>query len=79
MFVLVCFAGQMPSGWEEEEARCTVMAAAGFSSLSRKHGIKLAAGSSCSVEHVALAVGEWIGHSSVKLAAWMNQAVVLFL
>lgn len=32
MFVLVCFAGQMPSGWEEEEARCAVMAAAGFSS-----------------------------------------------
>lgn len=55
------------------------MAAAGFSSLSRKHGIKLAAGSSCSVEDVALAVWECIGHSSVKSAVWMNRAVVLFL
>lgn len=53
------------------------MAAAGFSSLTRKHGIK--PGSSCSVEDVALAVGEWIGHSLVKSAPRMNRAVVLFL
>lgn len=72
------FCGQTPSG-REEETRCAVMAAAGFSSLSRKHGIKLGAGSSCNVEDVALAVGERIGHSSVKSAARMNRAVVLFL
>ena len=55
------------------------MAAAGFSSLWRDHAIKLAAGSPCSVEDVALAVGERIGRGSVKSAARMNRAVVLFL
>ncbi len=50
-----------------------VMAASGFSSLSRKNGIKLAAGSPCSVEDAALAVGEQIGHGSVKSAAWVNR------
>ena len=37
------------------------------------------AGSPCSMEEVALAVGEIIGHGSVKSAARMNSAVVLFL
>ena len=50
-----------------------------FSGLTRKHGIKVGAGSPCSVEEVALAVGEIIGHGSVKSAARMNSAVVLFL
>ena len=50
-----------------------------FSALTRKHGIKTGAGSPCSVEEVALAVGEIIGHGSVKSAARMNSAVVLFL
>lgn len=55
------------------------MASGGFSRLSRKHGIKVGAGSQFSVEEVALAVGEKIGHSSVKSAARMNKAVVCFL
>ena len=50
-----------------------------FSALARKHGIKTGAGFQCSVEEVALAVGEIIGHGSVKSAARMNCAVVLFL
>ncbi|KAI3361474.1 hypothetical protein L3Q82_012949 [Scortum barcoo] len=50
-----------------------------FSKLTRKHGIKVGAGSPCSVEEVALAVGELIGHGSVKSAARMNNAVVLFV
>lgn len=50
-----------------------------FSELTRKHGIKVRAGSPCSVEEVALAVGRTIGHVSVKSAARMNSAVVLFL
>lgn len=60
---------------------CAIMAAAGFSSLTRKHGTKLGApwSSSCSMENVALAVGEWICHNSVKLVARINRAVVLFL
>jgi len=33
----------------------------------------------CSVEEVALAVGQVIGHSSVKSTARMNKAVVLFV
>ncbi|TWW56217.1 hypothetical protein D4764_08G0002040 [Takifugu flavidus] len=47
--------------------------------LSRRHGVKVGAGSMLSVEEVALAVGQEIGHSSVKCAARMNRAVVLFL
>ncbi|KAG7478859.1 hypothetical protein JOB18_010430 [Solea senegalensis] len=56
-----------------------VMASSGFARLSRKHGIKIGAVSLCSVEEVALAVGEIIGHSCVKSTARMNRAVVLFL
>ncbi|TWW59157.1 hypothetical protein D4764_06G0006870 [Takifugu flavidus] len=47
--------------------------------LSRKHGVKVGAVSVLSVEEVVLAVGQKIGHSSVKSAARMNTAVVLFL
>ncbi|TWW59244.1 hypothetical protein D4764_06G0007740 [Takifugu flavidus] len=52
---------------------------AGLTGLSRKHGVKVGAGSMLSVEEVALAVGQKIGHSSIKSAARMNRAVVLFL
>ncbi|XP_056887123.1 ribosome-binding protein 1-like [Takifugu flavidus] len=52
---------------------------AGLTGLSRKHGVKVGAGSVLSVEEVALAVGQKIGHSSIKSAARMNRAVVLFL
>ena len=55
------------------------MASRGFSKLSRKHGIRVGAGSPCSVEEVALAVGQVIGHSSVRSAARMNKAAVLFV
>ncbi|TWW69573.1 hypothetical protein D4764_18G0003790 [Takifugu flavidus] len=47
--------------------------------LSRRHGVKVGAGSVLSVEEVALAVGQEIGHGSVKSAARMNRAVVLFV
>ncbi|TWW81823.1 Transposon TX1 uncharacterized 82 kDa protein ORF 1 [Takifugu flavidus] len=48
--------------------------------LSRKHGVKVGAGFVLSVEEVwRLAVGQEIGHSSVKSATRMNRAVVLFL
>ncbi|TWW74489.1 Transposon TX1 uncharacterized 82 kDa protein ORF 1 [Takifugu flavidus] len=52
---------------------------AGLTGLSRKHGVKVGAGSMLSVEEVALAVGQKIGHNSIKSAARMNRAVVLFL
>ena len=55
------------------------MAFSGFSMLSRKHGIRVGAGSPCSVEEVALSVGQVIGPSSVRSAASMNKAVVLFV
>ncbi|TWW73430.1 hypothetical protein D4764_15G0008240 [Takifugu flavidus] len=47
--------------------------------LSRGHGVKVGAGCTLSVEEVALAVGQEIGHSSIKSAARKNRAVVLFL
>ncbi|KAL6112674.1 uncharacterized protein ACO6RY_11126 [Pungitius sinensis] len=50
-----------------------------LSHLTRKHGIKISAGFPCSVEDIGLAVGEIVGHGSVKLAARMNGAVVIFL
>ncbi|XP_015258051.1 PREDICTED: uncharacterized protein LOC107103050 [Cyprinodon variegatus] len=56
-----------------------VGSAGGFSALTRKNGIKVGAGSPCSVEEVCLAVGEVIGHESIKSAARMSGAVVLFV
>ncbi|KAM4585691.1 uncharacterized protein V3H82_004667 [Fundulus diaphanus] len=50
-----------------------------FSALTRRNGIKVGAGSPCSVEDVCLAVGEVIGHGSIKSAARMNGAAVLFV
>lgn len=76
--LFVMFCGQTLSA-RQEETRCAIMTAAGFYSLSRKHSIKLGAGTLCSVEDIALAVAERIRHSSVKSPARMNQAVVLFL
>ncbi|TWW53508.1 Transposon TX1 uncharacterized 149 kDa protein ORF 2 [Takifugu flavidus] len=46
---------------------------AGLTGLSRKHGVKVGAGSELGVEEVALAVGQKIGHSSIKFAAHMNR------
>ncbi|TWW77629.1 hypothetical protein D4764_12G0010190 [Takifugu flavidus] len=50
-----------------------------LSRLTRRHGVKVGTGSLYTVEEVALAVGEKIGHGSVKSAARMNGAVVLFV
>ena len=50
-----------------------------FDHLTRKHGIKVNAGFPCSVEDIGLAVGEQVGHGSVRSAARMNSAVVIFL
>ncbi|TWW67340.1 hypothetical protein D4764_02G0003810 [Takifugu flavidus] len=47
--------------------------------LTQRHGVKVGTGSLYTVEEVALAVGEKIGHGSVKSAARMNGAVVLFV
>jgi len=58
------------------------MASGGFSKLSRI-SLELNQGwcrlSPCSMEEVALAVGQVIGHSLVRSAARMNKAVVLFV
>lgn len=48
------------------------MATDSLSKLSRKHGVKVGAGSLCGVEEVALAVGEIVGHSSIKSVARMK-------
>ncbi|KAF0039018.1 hypothetical protein F2P81_009502 [Scophthalmus maximus] len=55
------------------------MASGDFKTLTRKHGVRITATFPCSVEDISLAVGERVGHSSVKSAARMNSAVVLFL
>lgn len=55
------------------------MATDSLSKLSRKHGVKVGAGSLCGVEEVALVVGEKVGHSTIKSASRMNNAVVLFM
>ncbi|KAI3377311.1 hypothetical protein L3Q82_008523 [Scortum barcoo] len=44
-----------------------------LSKLTRKHGIKISASFPCSVEDIGLAVGEKVGHSSIKSAARMNR------
>ncbi|KAL6114748.1 uncharacterized protein ACO6RY_05437 [Pungitius sinensis] len=50
-----------------------------FSRLTRKHGVKIALSVSYTVEDCSLAMGELVGHRSVKSAARMNNAVVMFL
>lgn len=47
--------------------------------LTRKHGVKICPSFPCSVEDIGLAVGEKVGHGSIKSAARMNSAVVIFL
>ena len=51
----------------------------GLSTLTRKHGIKICPGFLCSVEDISLAVGEQVGHGSIKSAARMNGGTVIFL
>lgn len=62
------------------EAHVAVMAAnVSLTGLSRKHRVKVCSGSVLNVEEVALAVGQRIGHISVKSAVRINRVVVLFL
>lgn len=56
-----------------------VVSCGNLSWLSRRHGIKVGAGSMHTMEEVALAVMEVIGHGSVKSTAQMKGAVVLFV
>ncbi|KAJ3585232.1 hypothetical protein NHX12_013953 [Muraenolepis orangiensis] len=61
----------MPAGVSPEEG--------GGEKLSRRHAVKLSPAAQVSVEECSLAVGEKVGYKSVKFAAWMNRAVVVFL
>ena len=50
-----------------------------FSMLTRKHGLKICPGFSCSVEECGLAVADVVGAKSIISAARMNGAVVIFV
>ena len=54
---------------------CVLNASMEFTKLSRKQGLKISQCFPCSVEDCSLAVGEVVGHSSIKSAAWMNGMV----
>lgn len=47
--------------------------------LTKKHGIKMSASSSVSVGDCSLAVGQAVGHISVKSMARMDGAVVIIV
>ena len=47
--------------------------------LTRKHGVKIQATFPCSVEECGLAAGKVVGYESVKSAARMNSAVIIFV
>ncbi len=53
-----------------------VPGAQGLSSLTRRHGVKVA--STVSVESCCLAVGEVVGHENIMSASRMNSAIVIF-
>ncbi len=61
-----CFTGSMTA----PRSQC-------LSSLTRRHGVKVA--SAISVEKCCLAVGEVVGHESILSASKMNNAIVIFL
>lgn len=50
-----------------------------LANLTRQHGFKIIRTCPCSVEECSLSVGEILGHSSIKSAARMNSAVVIFV
>lgn len=50
-----------------------------LANLTRQHGFKIIPTCRCSVEECSLSVGEILGHSSIKSAARMNSAVVIFV
>ncbi|TWW78313.1 hypothetical protein D4764_11G0004340 [Takifugu flavidus] len=51
----------------------------GLEKLTRRHAVKLSSPTGVSVEECVLAVGEIVGHGSVKSASRMNSAVVVFV
>lgn len=61
-----CFTGSMTA----PRTRC-------LGSLTRRHGVKVAA--AVSVEKCCLAVGEVVGHENILSASRMNNATVIFL
>ncbi|TWW60978.1 hypothetical protein D4764_05G0010680 [Takifugu flavidus] len=69
---------QRSSGWLVSDAVVVGGGSGDISRLTRRHGVKVGARSLYTVEEVALAVGEVIGHGSMKSAAWMNGAIVFF-
>ncbi|CAG06636.1 unnamed protein product [Tetraodon nigroviridis] len=54
-------------------------APAEFEKPTRRHGVKLNPAVACSVEEAALAVGNVVGHESVKSASRMNGEIVIFV
>ncbi|TWW81727.1 Transposon TX1 uncharacterized 82 kDa protein ORF 1 [Takifugu flavidus] len=50
-----------------------------FDKLTRRHGVKLSPPTGVSVEECALAVGDIVGHGSVKSASRMSKMVVVFV
>lgn len=50
----------------------------GLEKLTRRHAVKLSPPAGVSVEECVLAVGEIVGHGSVKSASRMNRTVVVF-
>lgn len=50
-----------------------------LANLTRQHGFKIIPTCPCSVEECSLSVREILGHSSIKSAARMNSAVVIFV
>lgn len=50
-----------------------------FKKLTRRHAVKLSPALQCSVGEAALAVGDIVGHESLKSASWMNGAIVMFV
>lgn len=59
--------------------RCTAHVIMEFVNLTRKHAVKIASRFKFSVEECSLAVGRVVGNGSVKSAARMNNAVVIFV
>ncbi|TWW67214.1 Transposon TX1 uncharacterized 82 kDa protein ORF 1, partial [Takifugu flavidus] len=51
----------------------------GLEKLTRRHAVKFSPPASVSVEECVLAVGEIVGHGSVKSTSRMNNAVVVFV
>lgn len=50
----------------------------GFEQLTRWHGIKVSVGVEFSVKECSLAVGQVIGHESIRSASRINSVMVLF-